>query len=175
MKLFNICFTGISGSGKSTLANSVKEKLKEKGIKVQILDGDDTRKEIGDLFGHTREERIKMNRINRMVAHYLNCNDINTIIAIVAPFQEMRTTMREYFGSSYIEVYVQCSEQVCRQRDVKGYYQLEQEGQMHNLNGVNDIFEVPDFSELTIDTENESIEFATEKILKYLMENGYAV
>lgn len=175
MKLFNICFTGISGSGKTTLANSVNQKLKEKGIKVQLIDGDDTRKEIGGLFGHTREERMKMNQVNRMLAGYLNRNDINTIIAIVAPFQEMRAEMREYFGSSYIEVYVKCSERTCRQRDVKGYYKLEQRGLMCNLNGANDVFEIPEYPELTIDTENESIELATEKILKYLMENGYAV
>ncbi len=119
MRLFNLCFTGISGSGKTTLANTVSRQLIEKGIKVQIIDGDDTRREVSYLFGHTREERMKMNQINRLLAKYLNNNEINTIIA---PFHEMR----------------------------------EQ-------------------SEIVIDTENESVEQAAQKIVSYLMENGYAV
>jgi len=175
MRLFNLCFTGISGSGKTTLANMVSRILIEKGIKVQIIDGDDTRREVGCLFGHTREERMKMNQINRLLAKYLNNNEINTIIAIVAPFHEMRANMRNYFADSYIEVYLKCSEKTCRKRDVKGYYKLEEQGKISHLNGVNDIFEVPEQSEIVIDTENESVEQATQKIVSYLMENGYAV
>jgi len=36
-------FTGLSGSGKSTLSKLVEEKLLERGVKVELLDGDEVR------------------------------------------------------------------------------------------------------------------------------------
>ncbi len=173
--MFNICFTGISGSGKSTLAESVNQKLTERKIRIQVIDGDDTRQEIGHLFGHTKEERMKMNAVNRLLVKYLNQNGINTLIAIVAPFEEMRLTMRECFQDSYIEVYVKCSRETCVQRDVKGYYKLEKQGMLQNLNGSNDIYEIPQCPDITVDTDFESAESATERIINYLVDNGYVV
>lgn len=175
MKVFNICLTGISGSGKSTLANALKNELYQKGIKVQIVDGDDTRKEIGHLFGHTKQDRMKMNAINRLLVKYLNQNGISTILSIVAPFEEMRCLMRETFGDSYIEIYVKCSKEVCAQRDVKGYYKLEKEGELLNLNGVNDVYEIPQRPELILETDKDTLDVCVTKIMDYLAGNGYAV
>ncbi|MCD6095760.1 MAG: adenylyl-sulfate kinase, partial [Thermoprotei archaeon] len=52
-----IWFTGLPGSGKTTIAKGVAEILKEKGFKVEILDGDWVRKTINPDAGFTFEER----------------------------------------------------------------------------------------------------------------------
>ena len=39
-KGFTLWFTGLSGSGKSTLAEAVEKELLERGLNVEILDGD---------------------------------------------------------------------------------------------------------------------------------------
>lgn len=89
MKPFVVCFTGISGSGKSTLASAVADALKEKPLPLQIIDGDVLRSELGNLFGYAREERMKQNQIVKVVAKYLLRQEVNVLISIVAPYDEM--------------------------------------------------------------------------------------
>lgn len=78
-------------------------------------------------------------------------------------------------GGAYIEIYVKCSYEERAKRDVKGYYKRYQSGEMQNLNGVNDIYEIPESSDIVIDTENETIEEAIHKIISYLKELKYLV
>jgi len=171
MKVFTLCFTGISGSGKTTLANGVGEYLKRCEIPVQVIDGDILRGELGNLFGYTREERMKQNRIVRVLAGYLNRNDISTIVAVVAPFEDMRRQMREVLGEGYIQVYLDCPVEECAKRDVKGYYKKKEK--MENFSGVSDTLEIPENSELVIDTVHLTVEESVEKIVGYLKKRGY--
>ena len=171
MKVFTLCFTGISGSGKTTLANGVGEYPKRCEIPVQVIDGDILRGELGNLFGYTREERMKQNRIVRVLAGYLNRNDISTIVAVVAPFEDMRRQMREVLGEGYIQVYLDCPVEECAKRDVKGYYKKKEK--MENFSGVSDTFEIPENSELVIDTVHLTVEESVEKIVGYLKKRGY--
>lgn len=175
MKIFSLCFTGVSGSGKSTLAILLNEALKNNSIKSQIIDGDELRAELGHLFGYTKQERIKNTYVARTLAKYLNKSGINTIISIVAPYEEQRDGLRKYLGEAYIEVYVKCSYDECARRDVKGYYQKQKQGMMDNLNGANDVFEIPKNSEIVVDTENNTADQCIETILTYLKEKGYVV
>lgn len=167
---FTICMTGISGSGKSTIAYALEKKMRQKNIKCQVIDGDELRGQLGNLFGYTREERMKNSNVVRVLAKYLNNNEVNTIIAIVAPYEEMRQQIRDYIGSGYIEVYVKCTYEVCAKRDVKGYYKKVLEGEMNNLNGANDLYEIPESSEIVVDTEKETIDESVDKILQYILE-----
>lgn len=173
--MFNVCFTGISGSGKSTLANLLAKEIKERGIKVQVIDGDILRNELGNLFGYTREERMKNSHVVRILPKYLNQNGIATIIAIVAPYEEMRRELRKFIGDTYIEVFVKCSYHECEKRDIKGYYKRYQKGLLNNLNGADDVFEIPKTSEIVVNTELETIDESVKKILSYLEEHNYGL
>lgn len=175
MKPFVVCFTGISGSGKSTLASAVANALKEKPLPLQIIDGDVLRSELGNLFGYEREERMKQNQIVKVVAKYLLRQEVNVLISIVAPYDEMRKGMREFFGENFYLVYVKCPLEICAKRDVKGYYRISKEHRMDHLNGVNDIYEIPEDAELTLDTSQLSLDLCVERILSYLREQEYAV
>ena len=172
-KTFSLVFTGISGSGKTTLAKRVSKKLNQLGTTVQLIDGDDFRKEIGNLFGYTRDERMKNNCVARTIMKYLNKNNINVIFTLVAPYEEMRNTMREALGNAYIEVYAKCPVEICAKRDVKGYYKKHKEGLLTNLNGADDIYEIPQHSEVTVDTEHYDVEQCVGVIIDYLRNNGY--
>lgn len=176
MKIFSLCFTGISGSGKSTLAEALYRCLHEKyNINIQIIDGDELRKELGHLFGYTKSERMKNSHVVRTLSKYMNKNKICTIISIVAPYEDMRREIREYLGENYVEVYVKCSLKECARRDVKGYYKKQKTGEMSNLNGADDVFEEPETSEIVVDTEHESIETCVEKIVSYLEDAKYVI
>lgn len=172
---FVLCFTGISGSGKTTLANAVSSLLKERGVPVQVIDGDILRGQLGNLFGYTREERIRQSRVLRVLAGYLQEQEINVILSVVAPYEELRLGLREYLGEDYLEVYVKCPYEVCAERDVKGYYRLAAENQMKNLNGADDVFEPPLHADLTVKTDEMSQADCVKEIMELLEERGYGV
>ena len=172
-KTFTLCFSGISGSGKSTLAKKVGEYLENKNVPIKVIDGDTLRGELGNLFGYSREERMKQNRIVRVLAKYLNDCGINVIIAVIAPFDEMRKQMRSFLGENYIQAYLDCPVEESAKRDVKGYYKKIQN--MENFIGVSDAYEVPEDSEIRIDTVNDEVDVCVEQILEYLKEQGYDI
>lgn len=167
---------GISGSGKTTIANALEKELKKREVSnIQVIDGDVIREQFGGIFGYTYEERMKCNQVVRVVIDYLIKNNISVILTQVAAYEEMRQKMREQFKRCYIEVYIKCSYEECVRRDTKNYYKKYQEGKIKNLNGANDIFEVPKNSHIIIDTEKESEEYAVEKIMRYFREQDYGI
>lgn len=167
--------TGISGSGKTTLANAVAEKLRSTGINVQIIDGDETRELIGGLFGHSREERMKMSRVNMAIGHYLVNNGISVIYALVSPYEKMRQNFKKFFGSAHIEIFISTPLEVCASRDVKGLYRLAKEEKIEHLNGANDEYELPANSDLVIDTKDISVIDGRDMIIDLLRGRGYAI
>lgn len=175
-KNFMMYMVGRSGSGKTTIANALEEELRKKGVQqLQVIDGDVIRQQFGDIFGYTYEERMKCNRAVRVVVKYLLDNHISVILAQVASYEEMRKKVRETFSNEYIEVYVKCSYEECARRDVKGYYKKQQNGEMENLNGASDTYEIPQNSDMIIDTEKETVSEAVQRIIAYLEENGYGI
>lgn len=173
IKPFAVCMTGISGSGKTTLANALAKRLRDYGVAVEVIDGDETRELIGGLFGHSKNERLKMSRVNQTIGWYLLRNKINFFLAVVAPYEEMRAQFREFFGNSYIELYVKAAVGVCAERDVKGLYRLSREGKLENFNGSTDVFEEPAQSNIIIDTDKTSIDESCEIVIYYLRNNGF--
>ncbi len=176
MKRFMIYMVGISGSGKTTIARALEKEIgKRSGLKMQLIDGDIIRGEFGGVFGYTYEERMKCNQAVRVVVKYLIQNDISVVLSQVGAYEAMRRNVRNDFSglSDYIEIYVKCSVEECMRRDVKGYYKKHEQGEMENLNGVSDTFEIPQNAELVIDTEKVTVEEAVGSILRYLEEKGY--
>ena len=175
-KNFMMYMVGRSRSGKTTIANELEKRLRKQGAQnLQVIDGDVIREQFGGIFGYTQEERLKCNQAVRVVVKYLLDNDISVILAQIAAYEEMRSLVRNQFEKHYIEVYIKCSYEECARRDVKGYYQKQKNGQLNNLNGADDIYEVPRNSEIVIDTENETVCRAVDKIMEYLEVNNYGV
>lgn len=174
MKPFIMYIVGISGSGKTTIASTLTEVLRGKGIRnLQFIDGDDIRRELGGLFGYTFEERMKNNRVVCVIADYLVRNNINVILAQVGGYQAMRDQVKECVGGEYIEVYIKCSLEECKRRDVKGYYKKVQDNELDNLNGSNASFEVPSNCDLVIDSEKTNVDDAVAQILDLLKLKTY--
>ena len=166
---FMLYLVGMSGSGKTTLAYALERELQKLGrMPLQVIDGDVIREQFGDIFGYSYEERMKCNQAIRVVVQYLVNNGISVILAQVAAYESMRSKVREQFKDEYIQVYVKCSYEECARRDVKGYYKKQQNGEMSNLNGADDNYEIPVNNNLIIDTEKENVTEAVQRIIKYL-------
>jgi len=169
---FTIWFTGLSGAGKSTLAEVIERRLKDQGRNVEILDGDIVRTHLSKGLGFSREDRDTNIKRIAFVCGLLTRNGVVCISAAIAPYREAREWARREIGD-FVEVYLKCPIEVCRQRDVKGLYKLVDEGKIKNFTGVDDPYEEPENSELVIETDKESVGESVSRIFAKLVELGY--
>src|SRR5438045_3011547 len=169
---FTICFTGLSGSGKSTLSEVIEQRMKALGRNVEVLDGDIVRTHLSKGLGFSREDRDTNIRRIAFVCNLLSRNGVICISAAIAPYSEARAWARREIGN-FVEVYVKCPIDVCRQRDVKGLYKLVDAGKIKNFTGVDDPYEEPEHPEIVIETDKEGIEESVQRIFTRLEELGY--
>ncbi len=160
-----IWMTGLSGSGKTTIAIELENKLNEKGLLTQILDGDNIRTGINKNLGFSETDRIEnIRRIAEITKLFVNCGVI-TICCFVSPTEEIRTMAKNIIDTEdFIEVFVNTSLEVCEQRDVKGLYAKARKGEIADFTGINAPFEAPENAAIEI-TEVLSVEESVEKIL----------
>jgi adenylylsulfate kinase len=169
---FTIWFTGLSGSGKSTLSEVIEQRLKALGRNVEVLDGDIVRTHLSKGLGFSREDRdTNIKRIG-FVCNLLTRNGVVCISAAIAPYREARDWARKEIGN-FVEVYVRCPIDVCRQRDVKGLYKLVDEGKIKNFTGVDDPYEEPLHPELIVETDKETVDESVARIFAKLTQLGY--
>ena len=171
-KGFTIWFTGLSGSGKSTLSDVVEHRLRERGRNVEVLDGDVVRTNLSKGLGFTREDRDTNIKRIAFVCKLLTRNGVACISAAISPYIETREWSRREIGN-FVEVYVKCPIDVCRQRDVKGLYKRADAGLLKGFTGVDDPYEEPLNPELVIESDKVSIEEGADLIMAKLEELGY--
>ena len=153
---FVLWFTGLSGAGKSTLADKIHHYLKERQVKVELLDGDAVRLVLPNI-GFTKEERD--NHIKRIgfLTSMLEKNDVTVIASFISPYKDTRNFVRG-LCANFIEVYVKASLEACERRDVKGLYKKARNGQVQNFTGISDPYEEPQCPEIIIETDKQTIE-----------------
>lgn len=169
---FTAWFTGIPCSGKTTIADRVAEILREKGYKVERLDGDIVRKGLTSDLGFSKEDRDENIKRVTFVAKLLTRNGVAVLATFVSPYRERRAKTRQEIGS-FVEVYTRCPVEVCMERDVKGMYEKALAGEIKNFTGVDDPYEEPENPELILDTDKESIDECAQRVLEKLGELGY--
>ena len=171
-KGFTGWFTGLPCSGKTTIANGVADILKEKGYRVERLDGDIVRKGLTSDLGFSKEDRDENIKRVTFVAKLLTRNGVAVLATFVSPYRERRRKTREEIGN-FVEIYTRCPVEVCVERDIKGMYKKALMGEITNFTGVDDPYEEPEKPELILDTDKESVEESVQKVLDKLNELGY--
>lgn len=161
-------FTGLSGSGKSTISEKVYPILKERGYRVEHLDGDAIR----DIFpktGFSKEERNAHIRRVGYLASRLQAHGVFVIGSFISPYKESREFVRN-LCEDFVEIYISTPLEECERRDVKGLYEKAREGEITQFTGIDDPYEAPENPELEIDTTNIGVDEAVEMVTKYLEE-----
>jgi adenylylsulfate kinase len=116
--------TGLSGSGKSTPANTLDHRLRQLGIHIVVLDGDNARHALnaspailrethGEAFAQRfglgfsaadREENIR--RIGAVAQLFANAGII-ALTALISPYRQDRDRVRQTMAAGeFIEVYL---------------------------------------------------------------------
>jgi adenylylsulfate kinase len=164
-------FTGLSGSGKSTLANAVDHELFKQGYSSYVLDGDNIRHGLNkDLSFRNDDRRENIRRIGEVAKLFVDSGLIVSS-AFISPFREDRALVRSMFeGQEFIEIFLNCPIQVCENRDPKGLYKKARKGEIPDFTGITSPYEIPDHPEITIETDQTTIEQSIQHIFAYLKE-----
>ena len=167
-------FTGLSGAGKSTTAEILTNLLAEHGRRVTVLDGDVVRTHLSKGLGFTKEDRdTNVLRIGFVASEIVRHGGV-CICAAVSPYRAARNEVRNLVGSeNFIEIFVDTPLAVCELRDTKGMYARARRGEIQSFTGIDDVYEIPESPEITLDTVNFSAEENARSILETLAEKGF--
>jgi len=161
---FVIWMTGLPCSGKTTLSKKLNEKIPN----LAILDGDEVREWFSSQ-NFTKDGISQNNKSVAYVAKLLSDHNIPVCVALVSPYENDRKNTKSIISNNeFLQVYLQCSNEVCEKRDVKGMYKKARDGIIKNFLGIDNRYETPQDSDLIIDTENYNVDECSEKIISFL-------
>lgn len=169
-----IQLTGLSGAGKTTISNYVKNKLGERGQRVEIIDGDRYRKTLCADLGFSRGDRCEnIRRLAKAAMSFSDSRDV-AIIAAINPFEEIREELRKNYDIK--TVWINCNVDVLIKRDTKGLYKRallpeDHPDKLHNLTGINDSYDQPQNCDMVINTHSESTEQSGDALCSFILEN----
>ena len=161
--------TGLSGSGKSTLAHAVEERLHQMQCRTFVLDGDNVRHGLsGDLSFSDQDRKENLRRIGEVSKLFIEAGVI-VLTAFISPFREDRERVRSLMPhGDFLEIYIDCPIEVCESRDVKGLYKRARAGEVKEFTGISSPYEAPEKPELSLNTDQETLEESVDKIIELL-------
>lgn len=166
-KGFVLWLTGLPCSGKTTLSLEIKKRLRARGIRTKLLDGDSFRKKYSmDLGFSAKDRNLNIRRAAQMASRWANKRFV-VLAAFVSPYRANRAFARKLI-SNFVEVYLDCPIAVCEKRDVKGHYKLARKHVLSHFTGVSDPYEKPLTPEIRLKTAQKSIAVCAEEVLAYL-------
>ena len=164
---FVLWLTGLSGAGKSTVAAKLAPALAERGHRVELLDGDEVRTNLGQGLGFSRADRdANIARIG-YVAGKLAKHGVAVLVAAISPYRQARDQVRASV-EVFVEVHVAAPLPICAERDPKGLYAKALAGEITNFTGVSDPYEPPLQPEIVLHTEAESVDESVHQVLAWL-------
>jgi len=169
-----VWFTGLSGSGKSTLAHEVEEALHQRGCRTFVFDGDNVRHGLcSDLEFSNTDRKENIRRISEMVKLFSEAGIIS-LTAFISPFSRDRQRVREMFSKNeFIEVYCECSLEVCERRDTKGLYKKARVGEeIKEFTGISSPYEKPENPEVVVNTDEQSLQESVAIVINALEKAG---
>ncbi|MEV7324128.1 adenylyl-sulfate kinase [Streptomyces sp. NPDC093970] len=172
-----VWLTGLPSAGKTTIARLLGDRLKARGHRVEILDGDEIRRFLSAGLGFSREDRnTNVQRIG-LVSEVLARNGVISVVPVIAPYADSREAVRvrhEKSGTPYLEVHVATPVEVCSERDVKGLYARQAAGELSGLTGVDDPYEPPTDPALVLRTQDQTPGESADAVHALLVERGLA-
>ncbi len=131
-----IWLTGLSGSGKTTIANELILALRERGQKVEALDGDTIRQALPQT-GFSRADRDTHIRRAGYLASRLEAHGVSVVASFISPYQDSREFVRR-LCQNFVEIHVATPLEICESRDPKGLYKKVRAGEIKNFTGIDD-------------------------------------
>ena len=167
-----VWITGLPASGKSTVAKTLKERLTSLGVEAQILESDTVRRVLTPNPAYSPEERETFYNALVYIGVLLTQNGVNVIFDATANRRRWRTAARGLI-EKFLQAYIRCPLEVCRERDPKGIYRKAATGGAAYVPGAQEEYEEPLHSDVELDCLRDPPEASAEKIIEAMMRNGF--
>jgi adenylylsulfate kinase len=169
-----VWLTGLSGSGKSTLAVAAERALVSRGRLAYVLDGDNVRHGLNKNLGFGPADRTEnIRRIGEVAKLFCDAGLI-VFTSFISPYRADRDAVRALMPpGDFVEVFVDASVETCEGRDVKGLYRRARAGEIPEFTGISAPYEAPQYPELVLDTNRQTVDESVGAILRYLEDKGY--
>jgi adenylylsulfate kinase len=169
-----IQMTGFSGAGKSSIANIAREDLTGSGYKVELLDGDECRRQLCNDLGFSKADRLENIRRLGYVGLLLAKHGVIAILAAINPYEEAREALKNKSPLTKT-VFIDCPLSVAAQRDTKGLYRKallppEHPDHIDHFTGISDPYEIPHLPDLTIQTHTETMEQSGNRLTDFIIQ-----
>ena len=162
-------FTELLNAGKSTLSQAVEEALHGIGCRTIVLDGDNIRHGLSKDLGFSKDYlEANIRRVGEVAKLFFKAGLISMTAFIVA-FQKGRDYARSLFPSEdFVETHVSCPISVYEETDKKGVYERTLQGEIPNFIGIISPYEIPKNPDLTIHTDQQTIDESVKTNLQFL-------
>ena len=162
--------TGLSGAGKSTTAKRVCERLRARGVRAILLDGDELRATINKDLGFDDASRKENIRRTAELAKLFYDNGFVVLVSLISPFAADRALAKSLFpNGDFYEIFVDTDLQTCEKRDVKGLYRKARAQAIASFTGISSSYEPPTNPDLHIIANNiDNLESNVTQILQLL-------
>jgi adenylylsulfate kinase len=165
-----VWLTGFSGAGKTTLGMGLTRKLYESNFLVYMLDGDQVRQGLNsDLDFSSKDRNENIRRIGEVAKLFADAGFL-TVVAFISPFREGRDSVRTGVQEGrFVEVFVDCSLEVCEERDSKGLYKKARSGDLKEFTGISSPYEKPLCPEVHLRTDEMGVDECVNKIMGHIV------
>jgi adenylylsulfate kinase len=169
-----IQMTGLSGAGKSSIATITRDTLIASGYKVELLDGDEYRRELCHDLGFSKADRLENIRRLGFVGLLLAQHGVISIMAAINPYEEARKALKD--KSPLTEtVFIDCPLETIMQRDPKGLYRKALLPSGHpdhiaHFTGISDPYESPHHPDLIIRTDTETKQQSAKRLIDFILQ-----
>jgi adenylylsulfate kinase len=169
---FAIWITGLPASGKSTLTKAVEARLAARGVDVAVLESDELRRVLTPKPRYDEKERETFYAQTIWIGTLLVRHGVPVIFDATANRRNWRERARQAIPR-FVEVYVECSLEVCMARDPKGIYRRARQGDAGTVPGLQAAYEPPRQADIVVAGDRESPECAAGRVIELLIEKGY--
>ena len=165
-KPVTILFTGLPGAGKTTTAYGVERRLFDMGRSSTVLDGQNLRVGLTRDLGFTREDRSENVRRAIEVSRLMNKSGLITMLALVAPSDEIRKKAAQAIGEDFILVHLTAPPELCAQRNQSDN---DPDGKVESTLD----YQTPADADLVLETDSLDANECVERVIELLVARKY--
>lgn len=169
---FVIWLTGMKRAGKSTIAAHLASRFAASGRASELLDEGGAAALLLAGLGPSKDDHARAVARLGFVAKAVMRSGGVAICAALSPYRDAREQLRKE-ARRFVEVFVDCGMEKLQHRDPEGIYRRALAGELTQVPGVDVPYEPPTHADVTVHTDQLSVQEAAAQIFQALVDLKY--